>query len=281
MRYLWILLSTVALSLSAFSISSADGVKDHDKGEMSTKMTKHYDDSLFKVTKDGSFSVEVRIPEDGLEMGVNSIDLIVHSDKDKDVAGAAIKVSPWMPEMDHGVGEVPEISERGGGLYTVNNLMFSMTGTWELRIDITSGKVSDSIVITLPMVGSMGHMHTMKAPDASEIDTVAMKMSKNKKFMVSYKSDVDPIPLNKIISWTLTVKTKDKKPVTGANIKVVGDMPEHGHGFPTVPEVTEELGDGKYLVEGIKFSMPGWWVVNFHVMAGGEMDQAAFNLLIK
>ena len=40
-------------------------------------------------------------------------------------------------------------------------------------------------------------------------------------------------------------------------------MPEHGHGFPTVPEVTEYLGDGKYLVEGLKFSMPGWWVGQF------------------
>ena len=41
------------------------------------------------------------------------------------------------------------------------------------------------------------------------------------------------------------------------------------------------MANGQYLVEGLKFSMPGWWVVTFHVMIDGEMDRVAFNLILK
>ena len=44
-----------------------------------------------------------------------------------------------------------------------------------------------------------------------------------------------------------------------AAITVDGGMPQHGHGFPTRPRVTRDLDDGTYLLEGMKFSMTGWW----------------------
>ena len=34
-------------------------------------------------------------------------------------------------------------------------------------------------------------------------------------------------------------------------------MPEHNHGFPTAPRVTENLGEGDYLLEGMRFNMGG------------------------
>ncbi|UCG38056.1 MAG: FixH family protein [bacterium] len=244
-------------------------------------MTKHYEDSLFKVTDNGSFGVEVMLPSGDLEMGVNSLDLIIHDSSDADVTGARIVVEPWMPEMGHGVSTAPAISERGGGMYEVRDVMFSMTGEWELRITVTSGDVTDKVAIELPEVGAMGHTHAMKAPDMAKMDLADKRMSKNGLFHVSYTLDTAPAPVNQFLSLTLQVKTPDGRPVDGARISIAGDMPEHGHGFPTVPEVTEELGDGKYLVEGIKFSMPGWWVLSFHLSAGGKMDSASFNLVLQ
>ncbi|HHY48964.1 MAG TPA: auxin-binding protein, partial [Alphaproteobacteria bacterium] len=41
---------------------------------------------------------------------------------------------------------------------------------------------------------------------------------------------------------------------------------------------TENLGDGRFSVEGMKFNMPGWWVVNIHVQTPGGEDTATFNL---
>jgi hypothetical protein len=45
--------------------------------------------------------------------------------------------------------------------------------------------------------------------------------------------------------------------------------------------VTRSLGNGDYLVEGVKFHMPGWWVMDFEIQAGGKTDTVRFNLMLK
>jgi len=87
--------------------------------------------------------------------------------------------------------------------------------------------------------------------------------------------------MNQLHAWTLNVTTPDGQPVEGARVAVDGDMPQHGHGLPTQPEVTRDLGGGRYLVEGMKFQMDGWWVVDFGVTAGGVTDEVRFNLLLE
>jgi hypothetical protein len=57
-------------------------------------------------------------------------------------------------------------------------------------------------------------------------------------------------------------------------------MPQHGHGLPTRPQVTRALGDGTYLVEGMKFQMGGWWVVDFTIEVNGQSDSVRFNLAL-
>lgn len=250
-------------------------------GEPHAPMTQHYEDSLFKVTNNGEFSVEVLFPDKKVEMGVNKVDFIIHDKQDRDVTGARITVTPWMPSMNHGVMEKPVVIGKGGGMYRIENVVFSMTGDWELRVEIASGSVTDTVNIPLPAVGAMGHTHAMMAPDKSKLDLATEKTSMKGHFTVSYKSDVQPVPINKLHSWDLTVKSADGKLLKNARVMILGDMPEHGHGFPTEPEVSGTMEDGHYLVEGIKFSMPGWWVVTFHITAGDMMDQVSFNLLLQ
>jgi hypothetical protein len=100
-------------------------------------------------------------------------------------------------------------------------------------------------------------------------------------FLVSWESSVTPVPLQTIHEWTLTVTDPEGNPVEEANILIDGDMPEHMHGLPTQPEVTDELGDGRYRVEGMKFSMPGFWNITVFVQAGGRYDQATFELTLE
>jgi hypothetical protein len=272
---------TLVLGMFAMSGCATTGAI-HDDGEKPhAPMTKHYEDTLFQTTEKGEFSVEVLLPDEGIEMGFNKIDVIIHDKKDHDITGADILVTPWMPSMDHGVKEKPVISERGGGLYAVSNLVFSMTGQWEIRVKVVKGDIVDSAAITLPEIGAMGHTKSMDAPAHSDIDTATHKESRNGRFKASFTSDADPIPVNKLHTWTLNLSTPDGDPITGAKITLLGDMPEHGHGFPTEPEVSAGMENGQYLVEGLKFSMPGWWVVTFHVMIDGEMDRVAFNLILK
>ena len=84
----------------------------------------------------------------------------------------------------------------------------------------------------------------------------------------------------KLQSLVLTLRTPDGKPVEGATVAISGGMPAHGHGLPTSAEVTAYLGDGRYRVEGVKFSMTGLWELRFAVSAPAGNDEAVFNLVL-
>ena len=81
-------------------------------------------------------------------------------------------------------------------------------------------------------------------------------------------------------SWLLTLKTAAGQPVEGAAITIDGGMPQHGHGLPTSPEVTDYLGDGRYRIEGVKFTMSGWWQLRFAISAAAGSDSAVFNVVL-
>ena len=66
-------------------------------------------------------------------------------------------------------------------------------------------------------------------------------------------------------SWVLHVETDDGQTVEGATISIEGGMPEHDHGLPTEPRVTEELGDGDYILDGLRFHMGGEWELVFTI----------------
>jgi hypothetical protein len=100
-------------------------------------------------------------------------------------------------------------------------------------------------------------------------------------FQATILPDSESIPINKIHTWTIHVETPSGEIVENAEIVLDGDMPEHGHGLPTRPEVTRYLGNGDYLVEGLKFQMTGWWVMDFDITANGETDRVSFNLMLK
>lgn len=275
-----LILGVLILGMMSWMGCTTSGTAPDHRG-IHAPMTPHYEHSKFYVTENGEFSVEVLFPDDKVEMGVNRLDFIIHNKIDRDVTGARITVTPWMPSMGHGVMEKPVITAKGGGLYHIKNVVFSMTGDWELRVEIASGSVTDKVNIPMGAVGAMGHTHTMKAPDKSKIDTAMERTSMKGHFTVSYKSDAQPVPINRLHSWDLTIKSADGKLLKNASVMILGDMPEHGHGFPTEPEVSGTMADGQYLVEGLKFSMPGWWVVTFHITAGDMMDHVSFNLLLQ
>lgn len=115
----------------------------------------------------------------------------------------------------------------------------------------------------------------------SDLDYSTTRSSEQGLYKIGYTSDRGAIPVNQIQSWTLHVENAAGQPVANAIITVDGDMPQHGHGLPTRPQVTRYLGNGDYKVEGLKFHMPGWWVMDFVVTADGQRDQVRFNMLLK
>ena len=150
-----------------------------------------------------------------------------------------------------------------------------------------------ALAITLLSVASFGactmmqdHIRTYKElrayakENAGSKDLSETRMSENALFRATICPKVDPIPLNKLHAWTLHVEGADSSAIDGATIIVDGGMPEHGHGLPTKPQVTRSLGGGDYIVEGMKFQMPGWWVVQFEISTAEGSDMVTFNLML-
>jgi hypothetical protein len=107
--------------------------------------------------------------------------------------------------------------------------------------------------------------------------TSTSRWSEKRLFEVSYTATPSPVPLLTTHAWTVTIADGEGRPVRDASLAVLGGMPEHDHGFPTTPQV-RPLGDGRYLVEGIKFHMPGDWVVILRIQAGANSDSVRFEL---
>jgi hypothetical protein len=113
-----------------------------------------------------------------------------------------------------------------------------------------------------------------------DLDTSTTRMTNQGAFQVSVSSNLNPPDINEIHSWTIHLETPDGQAVENAQIAVDGGMPQHNHGFPTAPEVTEKLGGGDYLLEGVKFNMAGWWELKLAISAGDQTDDVTFNLVL-
>jgi hypothetical protein len=121
-----------------------------------------------------------------------------------------------------------------------------------------------------------GCMHSTRAP--SDLDFSRTRACEHGLYRASIMPEGDSIPQGRLQKWTLHLDAANGAPVSAASVAVDGGMPQHGHGLPTKPRVTRELGNGDYLVEGMKFNMGGWWVVKFHVDSRAGSDSAVFNL---
>ena len=126
-----------------------------------------------------------------------------------------------------------------------------------------------------------GEMSSMNLDLPSDLDTSTTKESDNGIFEISVTSNMDPLDINEIHSWIVHVDDANGTVVEGATIVVDGGMPQHNHGFPTEPQITEELGDGDYLLDGVKFSMVGWWELKLDISSGSDSDTVTFNIILK
>ena len=118
----------------------------------------------------------------------------------------------------------------------------------------------------------------MFAKPPADLDYSRTRTSASGVYRATIKPQDDSIPQGKLHRWTLHLETASGAPVDSAVIAVDGGMPQHGHGLPTKPRATRDLGNGDHLIEGMKFNMGGWWVVKFRVGAAPGTDSLVFNL---
>ncbi len=99
-------------------------------------------------------------------------------------------------------------------------------------------------------------------------------------YRVSYVSKLDPLTINRIHNWVFHIDSPEGTPVENAIVSVTGGMPKHNHGLPTDPVMTQSLGNGDYLLEGMRFHMNGDWELTVTVEAGGRRDTVIIPLTI-
>lgn len=118
----------------------------------------------------------------------------------------------------------------------------------------------------------------MMQPPPSDLDLSLTQATENGLYVGTLEPGASPIPVGPIQTWTIAVTLPDGRPLENAELSIDGGMPQHGHGLPTEPQVTQDLGGGRYRVEGLKFNMPGWWTIKLSVSAAAGTDSATFNL---
>ncbi|MEO7495783.1 MAG: FixH family protein [Massilia sp.] len=121
---------------------------------------------------------------------------------------------------------------------------------------------------------------SMLSPPA-DLDLRLTRTSEHGLYSVSMRPLVDPVDINRLHPWEIRIVDATGAGVDGVRIDFDGGMPQHGHGLPTKPRVTEALGDGKYRLDGVKFSMTGWWEMRVNMKAKGGDDQVTFNTIIE
>ena len=96
-----------------------------------------------------------------------------------------------------------------------------------------------------------------------------------------YVATLEPAkPLHPRQMQTVRVSVRDAegRAIEEAEISIDGGMPQHGHGLPTRPRVTRNLGDGIYEIEGVRFNMGGWWEFKLAIAGSRGADTVTFNL---
>ncbi|WP_374367511.1 FixH family protein [Piscinibacter sp.] len=114
-----------------------------------------------------------------------------------------------------------------------------------------------------------------------DLDLSLQHASVQQRFMVRMEPPASGPAINQMHAWQVRLSSPDGTPVSQARIAFDGGMPQHGHGFPTQPRVTREIEPGVYALDGVKFSMTGWWDMRLAIQAGGVADTAVFNVIVE
>jgi hypothetical protein len=87
-------------------------------------------------------------------------------------------------------------------------------------------------------------------------------------------------PLNRMLAVELTIKAAGE-PVPDATVAVTGRHRYALDPLPTAPAVTRGPAAGMYLLEGLRFHVPGEWRVTLEIQAADIKDRISLNLVVK
>lgn len=142
----------------------------------------------------------------------------------------------------------------------------------------TSGLVL-ALAGSMALAACMSMSHAGVARPPAEAFGFGPRTSSTLAYQVTLEPQ-QPLAVGRLQRVVIRVRDGSGQAVDGATIGIDGGMPEHGHGLPTRPRVTANLGDGAYQVEGLKFNMGGWWQLRFAISGAAGADTVTFNVAL-
>jgi hypothetical protein len=139
-------MSLTALSMLVLTPVFTNG---EDQGEKRI-FTKHFQETLFDITKDASFSIEILLDDKEYDIGKKVIGIVVHNAEDKDVKGVDLTFSYKNLATGENAPDTPVITDKGNGLYIVSGLDLQKEDRWELGISLKKDDIEDRVSFILP-----------------------------------------------------------------------------------------------------------------------------------
>lgn len=133
-------LSAALVVALAAACGSSDHEPDAHGGESTTcPSPERLDDWTLPLAKtSGAFTVTVESASPSpLVKGRNTLVVAVRDAAAAPVDGAAVALTPFMPDHGHGSTVLPTVRALGGGRYEVGDVVLPMAGLWELALAVT------------------------------------------------------------------------------------------------------------------------------------------------
>src|SRR5919108_5431003 len=136
-------------------------------------------------------------------------------------------------------------------------------------------KITTAVLAAALAAAACGHLAMMgrgvERP-AAEAFGLGPRISEKQTYTATLQP-AQPLRVRRLQTVRVLITDAHGRPVESAVISVDGGMPEHGHGLPTQPRVTRALGGGVYEIEGLRFSMGGWWEVKLAIDSPAGADR--------
>jgi hypothetical protein len=113
------------------------------------KFTRHFKQSLFRVTEHAFYSMEVLLDDKEYNIGKNAIGIIVHNALDEDVKGAELVIAHRNVSTGENAPGRVTVVDKGNGLYIISGLDLGRKGRWELMVTVRKDGIEDNVKFAL------------------------------------------------------------------------------------------------------------------------------------
>ncbi len=134
------------------------------------------------------------------------------------------------------------------------------------------GRADEPIVIVRPDAGVK-----RRGTEPDSTGGPAEGPSNDGTYIVAFRPEPEPIPMNEPFDLHVTVRAADGEAVEGVALAADAAMPAHGHGMNRAP-VVRRAEDGVWVVSGMLFHMPGHWELYLDITRGAITERAQFDV---